>query len=120
MGARTGDQGLTNADGLAQSLGYANQAAMEAAAALGYGANTADGTLAGHNLDERWQFNFLHCSGALGSHVCAFTDNNDNFDLTINLAYMGLPNGKHSIMLRNSQNWNGTGTDFGWSPMTPQ
>ena len=45
MGARTGDQGLTNADGLAQSLGYADQAAMDAAAAQGYGPNAADGAL---------------------------------------------------------------------------
>ena len=80
----------------------------------------ADGTLAGHTLDERWQFNFLQCSGALGSHVCSFTDNNDNFDLNVSLAYMALPNGKHSIVLRNVQNWNGGGTNYGWSPMTPQ
>lgn len=45
MGQRPGDQGLSNADGLAQSLGYANQATMDSAAALGYGPNAADGTL---------------------------------------------------------------------------
>ena len=45
MGSRTGDQGLTNADGLAQSYGYANQAAMDAAAEQGYGPNAEDGAL---------------------------------------------------------------------------
>ncbi len=45
MGARTGDQGLTNADGAAQSLGYANNAALEAASLLGYGATSEDGAL---------------------------------------------------------------------------
>ena len=80
----------------------------------------ADGTFAGHTLDERWQFNFLQCSGASGSHICYFTDDNDNFDLSVNLANISLPNGKHSIMLRNTQHWNGTGSDFGWSLMTPQ
>ena len=80
----------------------------------------ADGTLGSHTLDERWQFNFLQCSGALGSHVCSFTDNNDNFDLNVGLANIALPNGKHSIMLNNQQYWNGSGTNYGWSPMTPQ
>ena len=45
MGSRTGDQGLTNADGAAQSLGYADNAAMEAAALMGYEANSEDGAL---------------------------------------------------------------------------
>ena len=80
----------------------------------------ADGTLGGHTLDERWQFNFLQCSGNIGSHLCPFTDDNDNFDLYVHLANMSLPNGKHSIMLKNSHNWNGGGTSYGWSPMTPQ
>ena len=45
MGSRTGDQGLTNADGAAQSLGYADNAALEAASLLGYEPTSEDGAL---------------------------------------------------------------------------
>ena len=80
----------------------------------------ADGTLAGHTLDERWEFDFLQSGGACESHICFFEDNSDNYDLNVYLANISLPNGKHSIMLNNQQYWNGSGTNYGWSPMTPQ
>lgn len=60
MGSRTGDQGLTNADGAAQSLGYADNADFESASLLGYEANSEDGDLwtaaTSGNYDEDCRF----------------------------------------------------------------
>ena len=55
VGERSGDQGLTSPDGLAQSIGYGSSEEMEEAAAMGYEPNAADA--------EAWDY-----------------ANNDNFD----------------------------------------
>jgi hypothetical protein len=81
----------------------------------------AEGTLSGYNLnDQRWQFDFLQSGGACDGHVCEFADNNDNYDLRVFLANISLPNGKHSLMLRNSEYTSLGEMTTDWEPMTPQ
>ena len=56
VGERSGDQGLTSPDGLAQSIGYGSSEEMEEAAAMGYEPNAADAEAWGYanndNFDE--------------------------------------------------------------------
>ena len=92
---------------------------------INYGNRTGlletDGTIGNNTVDDSWQFGFLGSGDDCGSYECTFEDDSDAYDLTVRLANMRLPNGKHSLMIKSYVTGIGTGYfDSDFEPMTPQ
>ena len=92
---------------------------------INYGNRTGlletDGTIGNNTVDDSWQFGFLGSGDDCGSYECTFEDDADSYDLTVRLANMRLPNGKHSLMIKSYVTGIGTGYfDSDFEPMTPQ
>ena len=75
-------------------------------------------------IDETWNFNFLESGGGCEDYICTLETNTTatEYDIRVNLANMGLPNGKHSLMVKSRfvRDADNATVETDYQPMTPQ